>query len=442
MTFPTIRAATAARTTLRKTRIRNPNSFSPSAFRGFHPHAYINKNAMTTTPDLRFKDRNIQNRSDQPRITAKGKPASKPVSTATAIVLVPSVLKSGELFVPVNMSDVGTIVPYVHNGNSESVSTGAIVLSVPKPAKAANNSNSKPVSTAVVISNPKPAKTADVESKQSLFQALTQRKVLIAAAAVLSIAGIAATAGAAYYFYPVATAAYAAIAGNAGRAALMNTHQLFIQPGFANTLFMANFALQAAIIPAAKITLPVLLPVISTAIVTTLCALAALYVANRVWIAAKAVIWGAGSAVVNKFGQELDKTYVGMAAKSVVVSTVSPLVAPFMEEEKSETKLDVNTAKIMPARGDDEEFEVEVQPRSQISDSSVPSVQEVDVAEAEQIDALRVENNREEKSAQEKAQSSWGNFLMAGLITAAGVGAGLYFSQKMPLLQMDVLTGQ
>ncbi len=364
-----IRRAGAA--ALRRNQTRNQNSFSSLALRSFQPHAYIKKNAvtknaMTTTPHLSLKDRDV-------RMT---------------------------------------------------VYTGEKVPALVRPEAV-----SKSVWTPVVPEDldPTPAKTADVESKKSLFQPLTQRKVLVAAGAVLSIA---ATAGAAYYFYPVATAAYAV-----GRAVAMNTHQ-FIQPGLANTLFMANLAMKVAIIPAAKITLPVLLPMISTAIVTTLGTLALLYVTNRVWIAAKAVIWGAGSAVVNKFGQELDKTYVGMAAKAVVVATVSPFVAPFITEEKSETTPDVDTSEIM---SDIEDDEVESQPRL-LADSGGPTVQEVDDAEAEQIEALRVENNQEEKSAQEKAQSSWGTFLMAGLITAGVVGAGLYFSPKLP--QMNVLNSQ
>ncbi len=270
-----------------------------------------------------------------------------------------------------------------------------------------------PVSS--VPSDAKPAKTADAEPKKSLFQTLTQRKVLIAAGAVLGVVALGGAAAVAYSCYPVATAAYAAAVGNAGRAAVINTHQLFIQPGLANTLFMANLAMKAAIIPAAQITLPVLLPVISTAIVTTLGTLVLICVANKVWIVAKAAAWSAGSAVANKFGNELDKTYVGTALKTVVVTTVAQLV----EEEKDT----VDIAKIMPALKDREESEVEMQPLLQIAGS-----QEVDETEAERIETLQAKNNQSGKSA----KSSWMRTVLTASAIAAGVGAGIYFLPKMP----------
>jgi hypothetical protein len=280
------------------------------------------------------------------------------------------------------------------------------------------------------------AKTVTPEAKKTLWQTVTQPKVLIAAATVLTVAG----GAAAYYFFPVATMAHAVTAGHAGRAVAMNTQQLLIRPGFANSLFLADLVLKAAIVPAAKITLPILLPVISTAIVTTLGTIILLYVANQAWKAAKYAIWGAGSAVVNRLGHECDQTYLGMGVKAIVTTTVSPLISPFMTAEQPviAPKPDaVSTAQDLELA---EESDEEVQPRRlKIEDSSEPKVQEIDDAEAARFEATRAAKNKKAREflaakqaqkAQMKAQSTWmGSFIKAGLVTA-GLGAGAYFFIK------------
>lgn len=153
------------------------------------------------------------------------------------------------------------------------------------------------------------------EPKKSLFQTLTQRKVLIAVGAILGVAGVAGAAAAAYYFYPVATAAHAATVGHAGRAVAMNMQELVIRPGFANTMLMANLAMKMAVIPAAHASSIVVLPMIGTVVMTTLLTLGILYVANKVWKAVEATIWGAGTAIANKISEQLDQTGLGKGVK-------------------------------------------------------------------------------------------------------------------------------
>jgi len=94
-------------------------------------------------------------------------------------------------------------------------------------------------------------------------------------------------------------------------------------------LFFATMAMHTAIIPAAKVALPVVLPVISTMIISTLAAYLVLCVANKVWGAVKGLVWGAMAAVAHAFGRELDKTYVGMAAKGAVTTVAGPIIEAF-----------------------------------------------------------------------------------------------------------------
>ncbi|HEX4839072.1 MAG TPA: hypothetical protein VFU89_01370 [Rhabdochlamydiaceae bacterium] len=197
------------------------------------------------------------------------------------------------------------------------------------------------------------------EPKKSLWQTVTQPKVLKVAAIILGVAAMVALGGvvAASYYAPIVTFAQTPAvvqAGNfvahytthqlvpaaaqAGRFVALNTHKLLIVPGFENVWFFATMAMHTAIIPAAKAALPVVLPVISTAIVGTLAVLATLYVANRVWQAVKGVVWGAITAVAHAFGRELDKTYVGMAAKAVVTTVAAPLIEAFEMEDFEDKK--------------------------------------------------------------------------------------------------------
>ncbi len=268
-------------------------------------------------------------------------------------------------------------------------------------------------------------KTLDTQPQKSLWQTVTQPKVLIVAGTVAAVAG----AAAAYYFFPVATAAHAVTIGNTSRAVAMNTHQLFIRPGFANALFLADMALKIGVIPAAKMSLPLLLPVISTTIVTTLGTLVLLYVANQAWKAAKAAMWGAGTVVANRFSHECDQTYVGMAIKKIVVLTASP----FMPSNQPAPALEIDDV------AQEDEVVVQSAPLQITGSIADPSIQVITKEEAQEIEASKAKRNTRGKKAtaaararkaQVKAQSTWtDSIIRAGLVTAAA-GASVYFYAK------------
>ena len=209
--------------------------------------------------------------------------------------------------------------------------------------------------------------TATAEPKKSLWQTVTQPKVLkvagviLGAAAMVALGGVAAAA--AYQYYPAATLAMAKVTSDTGRFVALNTHQLLIAPGIENVLFFMTIAVKTAIIPAAKVAIPIILSAISTAIVSTLAILAALYVVNRAWQAVKTAVWAAGSAIANAFGKELDKTYAGMAAKAVVTTAAAPIIEALEDwvmvnkEEEHEEEATVQPVSIQGS--DDSESEVE-----------------------------------------------------------------------------------
>lgn len=167
-------------------------------------------------------------------------------------------------------------------------------------------------------------KTLGIPPQKSLWQTMTQPKVLIAAGTMGAVAG----AAAACYFFPVATAAHAATMTAAGRAVAINTHQLLIHPGIANSLLLADLLLKIAVIPAVKFSLPFLLPVISTVIVTTVGMLILLHVANKVWDVAKVAMRKVLSAFIRRINHECDKTYTGMAFKKFVIMSLFPCLPP------------------------------------------------------------------------------------------------------------------
>lgn len=305
------------------------------------------------------------------------------------------------------------------------------IAAVPREEAQAPARTVAPVSTAIVVAkDSKPAQTVAAEPKKSLWQTLTQRKVLIAAGVVLGVATLGGAAAAAYYFYPVATAAHAVTVGQVGRAAAMNTHQLFIRPGFANTLFFANLAMKAAVIPAAKVTLPLLLPVISTAIVTTVGTLILLYVANKAWQAAKAAMWGTGSFVANKFDEQLTQTGLGRGAKWLVgplVSTaVSPIVSALAPEETTSGE---------PESDEEDSIEdvtdVALQPRLQIEGPAKKAKAEVtDEAEAVRVEKSHQGKKAKARKAQARTESTWTETIIRTSLLAAGLSAGIYFYTK------------
>jgi hypothetical protein len=250
-------------------------------------------------------------------------------------------------------------------------------------------------------------------SREGLFQNVTLGKVAkVAGFALLVTVG----GTAAYHFYPIIAGIQGATALEAGRAvatnigtAALTIHGSMIQPGFAGTLLLANLIKDFAVIPVAKMTLPVLLPVISTAVVTTLTTLAVLYVASKMWIVASAALWNTGSTVANKMSKELDQTLPGQVVKFAVVKAVAPYT---------------NVIKALMAP---KESEVSEEARNEflLTDSEESSGEEVDGSN-------RIENGNSTETktkrtkTQKKAQQTFGNaVLWAGLYTV-GLGAAGY----------------
>ena len=219
----------------------------------------------------------------------------------------------------------------------------------------------------------------------------------------------------------------------------MNTHQLFIQPGIANTMMLADLVLQAAVVPAAKLSLPVLLPVISTAIVTTLGTLLLIYLANQAWKVAKVALWGAGTAVVQRFNHECDQTYFGMAARAVFMKSVFPCGVPPMLANLSPSAPQAEPVSSVPAAVLAQKEIVPSAPLQITGCVADPSIQVISKEEAKQIEAGKVKRNERgqqaqaaalAKKAQIKAQRTWME-IIAGivLVTAAG-GAIVYIGAE------------
>ncbi len=255
-----------------------------------------------------------------------------------------------------------------------------------------------------------PSKPTYTGSIKNVFQTLTQRKVLmVAGSALLLVAG----GAAAYCLYPVATAAFAATALEVGNTAATSTLESFILPGFANTMFLGNLIMKMAIIPAANLTIPVLLPLISTAICTTLTTLALIYVANRVWVATTGVVGSAGSKFCTVAGNELDKTCVGTAVKEIIADGYSLVTAP------------VRMLGLLPEKT----TEKDVQRSLQITDSTEAS----EVETTHSIGDEKVEENMREQTAratlEEKVRRNWVTFYKCAFL-AAGVSTGTYFIHR------------
>jgi hypothetical protein len=122
-----------------------------------------------------------------------------------------------------------------------------------------------------------------------------------------------------------------------------------VAAGFINTMFIADVLMKVAVFPAAKVTATAILPMVSTAVMMTLGTFALLYVGNKVWEASKIAMYSAGSAIANKFGEELDKTYAGQTVKFVALTVAEPYVALLeggkegvsSEEESDEQSFDI-----------------------------------------------------------------------------------------------------
>lgn len=249
-----------------------------------------------------------------------------------------------------------------------------------------------------------PAKPTFMESVKNAMPTLTRLKVAIAAGSILT-ALAAGGATAAYFLYPVATAAFAATALESGSAVALGTYALALQPGVANLTFLAGVLTKVAFIPAMQFTATVLLPIISTAALSVLSAFIILYVANRVWEASKGAGYCAGSYVVNAFSNELDRTVPGQAIKLGVKTVASPYLALMQPNEEESNAMGSELV------SSDED--------SDSSESVSTNSQEAHV------------ETTKRKKAQKKAQSSYGRkILNAGLMTV-GLGLGGYLVYKM-----------
>lgn len=190
----------------------------------------------------------------------------------------------------------------------------------------------------------------------SLFQRVTQPKVLIGVGVALTTIGV---IGAAYAF-PVATAAHAVTIGQAARSTLIHTHA-FLQPGLAANALLLDMALKTTGI-AASIAMPVVSPALSMAIVGVLGGIAAIYVANKVWTASKVVICSAASFALNTLDKALCQSGPGWLLKTVVILPVysafsavfgSSAQAPVSQSEPSEKQQTVaNPEKAQEIRED------------------------------------------------------------------------------------------
>lgn len=342
----------------------------------FSAHAYLNQGAMAMRQPLRLEQARVQIAAaprEEARAPVQSEAASKPASTA-------------------------------------------LVVRETKPAKTADT---------------KPAKTADVEPKKSLFQTLTQRKVLIVAGVILGVAVLGGAAAAAYYFYPVATTAHAMMVGHAGRVVALNTHQLLIRPGFTNTLIMAKMA-KAAIVPVAAASGKVILPALSTVIVSTLGAFGLLCAANKAWKLAKSAMWGAGTTVANKFDEQLTQTGLGRGAKWILGPAVSTIASPIVSAFAP-----TDTTPGEPEFDDEDSVseDVALQPRLLIkgSDNRDPKIEVADEAEAARVEKGRKNKNSlkaRARKAQAKTESTWTQSIISHGLLLAALGGGVYWYTK------------
>lgn len=267
------------------------------------------------------------------------------------------------------------------------------------------------------------------EPKKSLWQTVTQPKVLKVAGVILGVAAMVALGGvvAASYYAPIVTFAQTPAvvqAGNfvahytthqlvpaaaqAGRFVALNTHKLLIAPGFENALFFTTMAMHTAIIPALKTVLPIVFPVISTMIISTLAAYLVLCVANRVWGAVKGAVWSAGAAVVHAFERELDKTYVGRGFKALFTTAAAPIYEMLLDAEDSSWEM---------IEGDKKE---EAVPQSSLG------LDESEVEEANQENAL-VETTHQGKKPQRSLANRVASYALWAVVIAGG--AYLYSSR-------------
>jgi hypothetical protein len=95
-------------------------------------------------------------------------------------------------------------------------------------------------------------------------------------------------------------------------------------------MLMADIVMKVAA-PVAQVTLPMVMslvmPAISTAIVSTLALFACLRLANRVWIAIVNMLWSIGSAIATIIEDEFNKTAPGQLLKAILLKAFSPLTA-------------------------------------------------------------------------------------------------------------------
>ncbi len=144
------------------------------------------------------------------------------------------------------------------------------LVATPAPAQ--------PIAPGQVVEAPQEAAPTVAQPTKNLFQTVTQPKVLIATGVALTAIGI----GVAAYMFPATATAYAATIGNASQAAVVHTGN-FLQPGIAAHAIFFDLAFKTVILPGVKISVPVLLPVISTAVVATIGIIAISYIAMKIF---------------------------------------------------------------------------------------------------------------------------------------------------------------
>jgi hypothetical protein len=145
-------------------------------------------------------------------------------------------------------------------------------------------------------------------------------------------------------------------------------------------------------------------------------------------------MWGAGSAVANKFDEQLTQTGLGKGIKWLVGPIVSTAVSPIVSA--------LAPAEITAGEPEsDEEDSLEdvqqlaAQPRLQIQGSVNRDPKSEATNEAE---AVRIEKGRRSKKVQEararkaqaKTASTWTETIIRTSLIAAGLGAGIYFYTK------------
>ncbi len=247
--------------------------------------------------------------------------------------------------------------------------------------------------------------TTGETTKKGLLERLSQHKAVIAAGSALTV--LASGGAAAYFFYPVATVAHIATAVKIGSAAAMGTHLLLIQPGLVNAMLIADVLLKVAVVPAAQVTATIVMPAISTVVISALGAFILLCIANKAWEVSKFALYNVGIFALNIVGKQLDRTMLGRGIKSIAIEifrTYADLgdLLPRQSTVTSGPKVNLleNTS--------------EEQKKSK---STTGTEFDSEVTDDESEDADRIQ-------AQEKSTSTAKKVLKAGFVTTGFLAAG------------------